>query len=41
MKQLQPISKEELIKRALKANEDIRNGNVYTEKEAEKLIKEW
>ncbi len=32
---LDPILKEKLTSRALRANEDIKNGNVYTRAEAE------
>jgi hypothetical protein len=35
------FTKEELIKRAIAANEDIKNGEVLSQEEAEKLSKTW
>lgn len=37
---LDPVLKEKLISRALKANEDIKAGRVYSREEAEARIKE-
>jgi CHASE3 domain sensor protein len=37
---LDPVLKEKLTSRALKANEDIKAGRVYSREEAEKTIKE-
>lgn len=36
---LDPVLKEKLTSRALKANEDITTGNVYSRKEAEEKLK--
>jgi hypothetical protein len=38
--ELDPVLKEKLTSRALKANEDIRSGRVYSREEAEAKIKE-
>ena len=38
--QLDPVLKEKLTSRALKANEDIKSGRVYSRKEAEAKIKD-
>lgn len=37
---LDPVLKEKLTSRALKANENIREGKVYSRKEAEEKLKE-
>jgi hypothetical protein len=37
---IDPVLKEKLASRALKANEDIKAGRVYSREEAEKTIKE-
>ena len=39
-KNLNPVLREKLISRALKANEDIKAGRVYSRQEAEAKIKE-